>query len=199
MLLIKFSSQKILFIKKNIYFPVVNNLNMHPNKRKLNLLVFLAACVFISIAATKPSATKTIVKSATAKDTGIFKNLKVLPKTISKDSLDMIMDHFKVALGVKCNFCHAFNNGKMDFASDEKDEKNIARYMINMTAGINKTYFNAENSTRPDTISIVRCITCHHGNAHPDESNMMEDNNGNMPPPPPPHDSSGKMSPPPNQ
>ena len=43
------------------------------------------------------------------------------------------MDGFKAALGVRCNFCHAFN-GKTDFASDEKEEKGIARYMMKMTS-----------------------------------------------------------------
>jgi hypothetical protein len=172
---------------------------MHSNKRKVNTLIFLAACTFISIAATKPSATKSVAAENVSKsDTGMWKNLKVLPKDISKDSLDHIMHNFTASLGVRCNFCHVFNNGKMDFPSDDKEEKNIARYMMNMTAGINKTYFNSENSTQPDTISVVRCFTCHRGNPHPDEASIGTGNNGNMPPPSP-HDTSGKMPPPPNQ
>lgn len=174
---------------------------MHSNKRKLNLFLFLAACIFISVAATKPTSTQT-TNITLNNDTGIFKNLKVLPKDISKEKLDSIMDHFKLALGVRCNFCHApGNNGKLDFASDAKEEKGIARYMMNMTAEINMKYFNSENSTRPDTISVVRCVTCHHGNPHPDEASMSSNNNRDSmpPPPPPPHDSSGKMPPPPNQ
>ena len=124
-------------------------------------------------------------------DTGVFKNLQVLPKDISKDSLDKIMDGFKAALGVKCGFCHAFDTTtkKMDFASDKKEEKGIARYMMKMTAGINSTYFNFEKSDRPDTITTVKCKTCHRGNPHPDEAGMNNDNNcrrhHDMPPPPP--------------
>ena len=171
---------------------------IHSNKRKLNLLLFFAACIFVSIAATKPTPSKTAVTlTASTTDTGIYKNLKVLPQDISKDSLDHVMHAFTAALAVKCNFCHAFNNGKMDFASDDKEEKNIARYMMNMTTGINKTYFNSENSSKPDTISVVKCFTCHRGSPHPDEASMgMNNNNGNMPPPP--HDTSGK-TPAPNQ
>jgi hypothetical protein len=167
---------------------------IYSNKRKLNLLLFFAACIFVSIAATKPSASLT-PKKVSENDTGIFKNLKVLPKDISKDSLDHVMHTFTASLGVKCNFCHAFNNGKMDFASDEKEEKNIARYMMNMTAGINKTYFNSENSTMPDTINIVRCFTCHRGSPHPDEATIGMQN-GNMPPPAS-GDSTHNMQPPP--
>ena len=172
---------------------------IHSNKRKVNLILFLPACVFVSIAATKPSASKGVVeKPVLTGDTSIFKNLKVLPQDISKDSLDHVMHRFTAALGVRCNFCHVFNAGKMDFASDDKPEKNIARYMFHMTGEINAKYFNMENSARPDTIAVVRCITCHHGNPHPNE---MDTTHNNMPPPPPPpmHDSSGKMPPPPNQ
>lgn len=168
------------------------------NKRKASLIVFLAACIFVSVAATKPSI-KTTINAVSTTDTGMWKNLKVLPKDISKDSLDHIMHGYSAALGVRCNFCHVFN-GKPDFASDDKEEKNSARYMMTMTAGINKTYFNSENSTRPDTINVVQCVTCHHGNPHPDAAAMAmgNDNHGNTPPPPGmPMDSNHKMAPPP--
>jgi hypothetical protein len=172
---------------------------MYSNKRKVNTLIFLAACIFVSVAATKPSATKpAAIKNFPASDTGIFMNLKVLPKDISKDSLDHVMHNFTAALGVHCNFCHVRNNASnsMDFASDDKEEKNIARYMMNMTAGINKTYFNSENSTQPDTISVVRCFTCHRGNPHPDEMGMGDNDHNNMAPAPT-HDNNGQ--PPPKQ
>jgi len=50
-----------------------------------------------------------------------------------------------------------------------KNPKNIARHMMRMTTYINANYFNFENSTRADTIAVVKCITCHRGNAHPEE------------------------------
>ncbi len=164
------------------------------NKRKANLVLFLAACVFVSVAATKPTKTNApVAKPVTMKDTGIFKNLKVLPQDISKDSLDHIMHGYTAALGVRCNFCHVFGNTGPDFASDEKEEKGIARYMMKMTSEINGKYFNMENSTMADTISVIKCFTCHRGSPHPDEASMGM-NNGNMPapgapgqaPPPPP-------------
>ncbi len=158
------------------------------NKRKLNLFLFLTACIFISVAATKPKVTA-LQKDAINNDSTQWKNLQVLPKNISEDSLDEVMHHFTKALGVRCSFCHApGNNGRPDFPSDAKEEKNIARYMMKMTADINRNYFNTENSTMPDTIHIVQCMTCHHGNPHPDDAMMSDDNDkeGNMPPPPPP-------------
>ena len=72
-----------------------------------------------------------------------FKNLQVLSKDISDHDLDSVMHHFTGALGVKCNFCHVRNEAerKMDFASDDKPEKNIARKMMLMAIDINKNYF----------------------------------------------------------
>lgn len=103
-------------------------------------------------------------------DPGGFKNLKVLPQDISRDSLHELMDGYNEALGVRCGFCHAPKpNGErgMDFASDDKKEKSIARHMITMTQNINQKEFNFANSTRPDTINIVTCGTCHRGEKEP--------------------------------
>ncbi|SEN50072.1 Photosynthetic reaction center cytochrome C subunit [bacterium A37T11] len=95
-------------------------------------------------------------------------NLKVLPKDISHDDLHKIMDDFKVALGVKCNFCHApskLDSTKLDFASDELHHKEIARDMMRMTAKINKKYFN--HPDKNGSIKAISCVTCHNGEKHP--------------------------------
>lgn len=173
------------------------------NPKVFIVMMFLSAGIFISVAATKPSAVKIKYAYSLISDTGYFKNLQVLPKNISKDSLDKIMDGFKAALGVKCGFCHAFDSTtkKLNFASDEKEEKGIARYMIKMTRSIDSTFFNFEKSTRPDTITVVKCETCHHGNPHPDQSQMNENNEHHdhdmMPPGAQPDDSNHHMPPPP--
>ena len=72
-----------------------------------------------------------------------FKNLQILPKDISEHDLDSVMHHFTAALGVKCNFCHVRNEAakQMDFASDDKPEKKVARKMMLMAIDINKNYF----------------------------------------------------------
>ncbi len=72
-----------------------------------------------------------------------FMNLQILPKDISEHDLDSVMHHFSQSLGVKCNFCHVRNEEakKMDFVSDDKPEKNIARKMMLMAIDINKDYF----------------------------------------------------------
>jgi cytochrome c2 len=102
-------------------------------------------------------------------DTFKAKNLKVLPKNISKEDLDKIMDGFKVSLGVRCNYCHASmkdNPKKMDFASDDNAKKDIARDMMRMTAKINKKYFQHEMKDGKGQTEIS-CTTCHNGKSEP--------------------------------
>ena len=100
-----------------------------------------------------------------------WENLQVLPQDISKDSLKTLMKSYTVALGVKCAFCHApreDNPEKLDFASDAKRHKLIARGMIKMTMGINENYFKPHYpDPKPDVVIDVSCITCHRGSENP--------------------------------
>jgi hypothetical protein len=97
-----------------------------------------------------------------------FKNLKVLPKNIGEKELDSVMHTFTRGLGVKCDFCHVPTaDNKMDFASDEKSEKGIARKMIKMTNKINKKYFSYEKDNQGHIIPSLTCFSCHHGQEHP--------------------------------
>lgn len=79
------------------------------------------------------------------------KNLKIL----KPDQVMPAMRSFTAALGVKCDFCHV----QGDFASDEKEHKEIARKMLTMTHEIN-THF-------PDGKMHVSCYTCHRGAEEP--------------------------------
>ena len=115
-----------------------------------------------------------------------FKNLKVLPADISREKLDEIMDNFKVALGVKCGYCHApskDNPRKMDMASDDNPKKDIARDMMRMSMEINQKFF--ADSVKAG-IYKVSCATCHHGKAEPDISDLKKDAHQAPPPPPSP-------------
>jgi hypothetical protein len=99
-----------------------------------------------------------------------YKNLKVLPKSITEKELSKIMvDEFNDGLGVSCYFCHAENKitHKPDYASDEKPEKQIARNMMRMMLSINKAYFNVKHPAVGEGQNVVSCITCHNGQAHP--------------------------------
>lgn len=102
-----------------------------------------------------------------------WKNLKVLPKDISKDSLDHLMEGYTIALSVDCNHCHATqkdNPKKLDFASDDKIEKEIARGMIQMTNDINKNYFQPHfPDPKPAQVYVVNCVMCHRGAVNPEK------------------------------
>jgi hypothetical protein len=90
----------------------------------------------------------------------VFKNIQTLKGIPAGRFLDA-MEGFSHSLGTKCRECHDTEN----FASDDKDEKKIARAMIQMTKGINEQYIR----TMPglDKEAAVSCFTCHHGKTHP--------------------------------
>jgi hypothetical protein len=99
-----------------------------------------------------------------------YKNLKILPKNITKPQMDSIMHHFADALGQKCNFCHIRNDSTRtwDFASDQNKHKLIAREMMTMTNKINKQNFpEAGDPKKLDTKLMVTCFTCHGGHVEP--------------------------------
>ncbi len=130
--------------------------------KKLSVAFGLITLMIVGMAATRPM------------DDKPKRNLKVLPKDISHDDLDKIMDSWKAALGVKCGFCHAPSKDStshhLDFASDAKPEKDIARHMYRMTAKINKKYFSFDKDDKGQVIPAISCMTCHRGNPHPDEA-----------------------------
>lgn len=79
------------------------------------------------------------------------KNLKLL----KPDEVMPAMHSFRIALGVKCDFCHVPG----DFASDEKHHKEIARHMIELVNDVNGKF--------PDGKVHVTCYTCHRGSEEP--------------------------------
>ncbi|MBD1391776.1 c-type cytochrome [Mucilaginibacter glaciei] len=100
-----------------------------------------------------------------------YTNLKVLPKSITDQQLHTVMDQWSRSLGARCGFCHARNEEtkKMDFASDAKPEKEMARHMFKMTAMLNKKFFEAKkDSTGMMAETGVNCNTCHRGTSHPE-------------------------------
>ncbi len=120
--------------------------------KKFVVVPFLLAVIFISVAAIQPNAT--------------YKNLQVLPQNISDDSLDMYMDMFSDGLGVNCEFCHVkIDDNNWDMATDEKEEKQVARHMLRMMFDINKNYFSFEDESENKPL-VVTCNTCHKGEPH---------------------------------
>ena len=133
--------------------------------KKIAVIAGLAFFVIIGVAASDPP--------------GEFKNLKVLPKKISEETLDTVMHEFSKALNVGCDFCHvkpADSTAQWDMASDEKPEKNIARKMIKMSNKINKDFFNATTKYGDaDAVLEIRCVTCHHGQPPPEMEEEQEE------------------------
>jgi hypothetical protein len=126
-------------------------------KKKYAVILSLVSTIAIGVAAL-PSANNE------------YKNLKVLPKNInSKDLSKIMIDDFEDGLGVSCIFCHAAGKDSLalDFASDEKPEKQIARRMMKMTMGINQKYFGLKHPILGDSVLAINCITCHNGQPRP--------------------------------
>jgi Photosynthetic reaction centre cytochrome C subunit/Tetratricopeptide repeat len=97
---------------------------------------------------------------ATAQMPEKFTNLQVFPKDIQKETLMATMRNFTFSLGVRCDYCHAETaDHKMNFASDDKDEKKTARVMLHMVQSINTDYIKKLGAQPVE----VRCVTCHRG------------------------------------
>jgi cytochrome c2 len=99
-------------------------------------------------------------------------NLKVLPQDLSGQQVQDLMEKWKAGLGMDCAACHAEDREKVDaegrpllnFASDAKPQKSVARVMFTMTEEINTRYIaKIDGSGVP-----VTCGTCHRGHMGPD-------------------------------
>jgi tetratricopeptide (TPR) repeat protein len=95
------------------------------------------------------------------------KNLKVLPKDTPRREVIRIMNEWEHATGMECDECHARSKDpgarSLDFASDEKPEKETARKMFKMMNSINDQLAGMGFKQAPR----VQCVTCHHGVPHP--------------------------------
>ena len=110
-----------------------------------------------------------------------FENLKVFPKDIPRDSLLGIMRGFTSALGVNCTYCHVTEPApagtpgpreRLKPASDDKQTKKTARFMIRMADSLNRVVLAALPERHSPTIT-VSCATCHHGSPLPQTTQAM--------------------------
>src|SRR5687768_10270642 len=99
-----------------------------------------------------------------------FQNLQVFPAGIARDSLVQIMRGFSFALGVRCQHCHAGGDGVsfagVSFASDDKQAKRTARFMLRMVDSLNRIVLAALPG-RSDPPVVMQCVTCHRGLSKP--------------------------------
>jgi hypothetical protein len=132
---------------------------MHKNK----LLAFSGIISFMMLGIT-------VVDNTKQKE----RNLKVLPKDISDEKLDSIMQVYNKALGVSCDFCHAKANtlvfgqkDELDYASDKNAMKENARDMMRMTIEMNSKYFYFDKNQKPEYLTTITCMMCHKGEPMP--------------------------------
>ena len=99
-----------------------------------------------------------------------FKNLKVLPDSIPRDSLVMLMRSFSFATGLGCEGCHVMGEGGSfegaRFDLDDKLAKRQARMMLKMVNRLNEEIL-PELPGRADPPLRVECKTCHRGIRRP--------------------------------
>lgn len=121
-----------------------------------------------------------------------FKNLQVWPKDTSPAVIMQFMNAFGDSLGVTCNYCHVEQGGKLDFASDDKREKRVARQMILLRDSINVVLpaivgkpagaGPTSGDGHPGMPVRVLCSSCHRGLPIPrsiaDEVTDAETNGG---------------------
>jgi tetratricopeptide (TPR) repeat protein len=112
--------------------------------------------------------------SAAAQIPDHFENLQVLPKDISRDSLQAVMEGFTRALGVRCSFCHVQDQDtrRTIYKSDDKPEKRNARFMLKMVDSLNQVVL-AAMPMRADPPVSVTCVTCHRGLMRPTTLNAV--------------------------
>jgi hypothetical protein len=122
-------------------------------------------------------------------------NLQVLPKDLTGAQVREIMQGWAGDLGVHCDTCHAADtngagpNGRphLNFASDAKDEKQMARIMYQMLEADKKDYVAkvAAMDKMDEPAAPLTCGTCHRGQLDPEKFTPSEQHPpqgmGNMP------------------
>jgi cytochrome c553 len=107
-----------------------------------------------------------------------------LPKTLTGEQVNEIMEQWESYLGVSCSTCHARDpknlgpNGRprMNYADDSKPEKSTARLMYTMTKDVNENYVSMVPTKDGAAAPTVTCGTCHRGKKDPEPFVISDDN-----------------------
>jgi hypothetical protein len=96
-------------------------------------------------------------------------NVRIIPKGTPVVQVWGSMRNIAGGLGVDCTFCHVGREGaplaQIDFASDEKRNKLVAREMMRMVQEVNRRIDSIP--ARPTPAVAVTCATCHRGVSRP--------------------------------
>jgi cytochrome c553 len=146
---------------------------------KRSSLVLPAATALLAAAALTVSAAAQAPAAPGGRNFPPPTNLKVLPKDLTGAQVREIMRGWSGALGVECDTCHAADpknvgpNGRprLDFASDAKDEKVMARIMYTMLEVDKKDYVAkvAAIDKMDEPAAPLTCGTCHRGHLDPEK------------------------------
>jgi len=98
-------------------------------------------------------------------------NTKVFPHNTPVTQVLGAMRNFAGDLGVRCSYCHVEKEGQplsqVDFPSDEKRTKRVARQMMLMVQEINRRVDTLPERVTTPTSLRVTCGTCHRGVTRP--------------------------------
>ena len=96
-------------------------------------------------------------------------NVRFFAKNAPVTQVWAAMRNISAALGVECTFCHVGQAGaelrQIDFPSDQKRNKLVAREMLRMVQEVNRRIDSIPE--RPTPPAAVSCITCHRGVSRP--------------------------------
>lgn len=102
-------------------------------------------------------------------------NVQVIPKTTQPVQVWGMMRNIAGALGVSCTFCHVGSDStpleRIDFATDEKRNKLVARQMMRLVQEVNGRLDTIP--ARPTPTVTVTCATCHRGLNRPVPLSMI--------------------------
>jgi hypothetical protein len=96
-------------------------------------------------------------------------NVQVIPKTTPVVQVWGTMRNIAGGLGVQCTFCHVGQDNaplaQIDFASDQKRNKLVARQMMRLVQEVNRRLDTIPARATPTV--VVGCVTCHRGVSRP--------------------------------
>jgi len=91
----------------------------------------------------------------------VYKDIQILKDVPAESLLNIMNKGFSNALGVGCDHCH----NTSDWASNEKNAKQIAREMMVMSGQIRDMITNIEEIESEN--ATINCYTCHRGEIVP--------------------------------
>ena len=122
----------------------------------------------------QPAPAQSPVAGQKAED--VFKNIQVLKGISVKEFMDT-MGFFAASTGLNCADCHVSEEDWAAYAKDDRERKQVARKMVLMMNGINRTYFGGKR--------VVTCWSCHRGGDKPTVTPDLTVQYSSAPPPEP--------------